>query len=167
MKSRHKAWYKFIVYEEFIPCICSLCNNKKEAELHSIDEISKRINKDKKDINCKKLGDDVTIADLIGHVSNKKTEKIRELRIMLEDIQRYVHLNGEFNVLFGEALIEIQGNIFDVEDKVTKKPTSSLQALFEKGKTFKDWVAIMGIPADAMTKGEKTYQLLEEFLKNG
>lgn len=165
LKSIHKDWFKFIVYEEYIPCICSICKNKKEAELHSIDEISKRINNNKKDINCKKLGDDVSIAELIGHVSKKNSEKIRELRIMLEDMQKYLYLNGEFNLLFGEALIEIQGNIFDIEEIVRKKPNSKLQALFEKGKTYKDWVAILGIPADAMTKGEKTYHLLAELFK--
>lgn len=89
------------------------------------------------------------------------SEKIQELKDILEDLEDISTDNKEWQENFCNALKELY-RLEQANDEIDeKKSISKLQKFFTKAKEVKDWVAIGVLPAEIATKGAKMIDLCE------
>ncbi len=130
---------------------------------HNMELIRKKVNLGKTKIDCGLTGDEVNISGLLGHTSEKEFNELMDIRNILSELQEYSKVNAEFNMAFSDAFIEINETIMNIDGNTTKKPLSSLDKIFEKGKRVKDWVSILKVPTDSIDVVDKLLSYIEAY----
>ena len=160
LKDIKNQWFKNLVFSEEIPCVCSICKNN---NLPYLESIRNRVDLSKTTIECKTSGEDVSISLLLGHTSDKKVDGLIQIVKILKDLQVDSRMNAEFNMAISAALLEINQTIMNIDGNTTKKPLSSLDKIFEKGKRVKDWVSILKVPTDSIDAVDKLLSYIEAY----
>ncbi|MBK9567583.1 MAG: hypothetical protein IPO37_21160 [Saprospiraceae bacterium] len=163
LKEIKRQWFKSLAYSEEIPCVCAICKDIDMPYFHPLDSIRNRVDLGKTTIECKATGNDVSISLLLGHTSDKKVDGLIQIVKILKDLQVDSKMNAEFNMAISAALIEINEPIMTIDGNTTKKPLSSLDKIFEKGKRVKDWVSILKVPTDSIDVVDKLLSYIEAY----
>ena len=163
LKDIKNQWFKNLVFSEEIPCVCSICKNNNLPYFHPLESIRNRVDLSKTTIECKTSGEDVSISLLLGHTSDKKVDGLIQIVKILKDLQVDSKMNAEFNMAISAALIEINETIMNIDGNTSKKPLSSLDKIFEKGKRVKDWVSILKVPTDSIDAVDKLLSYIEAY----
>lgn len=163
LKEIKRKSFKNLIYKEEIPCICSECKSNPKPFFHSIEFIKKRIENNLNSSPCNITGEDIAISELLGHISNENFDVLMNISKALKELQKDSKLNAEFNMVFGDAFLEINETILNIDGNTNKNPLSKLEQIYEKGKIGKDLVAIFGIPVDMLGKVEKLLKYIGDY----
>ena len=163
LKDIKRKSFKNLVFSEEIPCYCAECKSNLKPFFHSMEKIRKRINLFKKTIECDLTGHDVNMSELLGHTSHENFDTLLDIRKILSDLQEDSKLNADFNMAFGQAFIDIDETLMNIDGNTTKKTLSSLDKIFEKGKRVKDWVSILKVPTDSIDVVDKLLNYIEAY----
>ncbi|MBK8625645.1 MAG: hypothetical protein IPN86_08860 [Saprospiraceae bacterium] len=114
-------------------------------------------------IDCDLTGDDVNYFRITWTLKQKEFNGLMDIVNILSELQEYSKVNAEFNMAISAALIEINETIMNIDGNTSKKPLSSLDKIFEKGKRVKDWVSILKVPTDSIDAVDKLLSYIEAY----